>query len=646
MTTQEVKRKFNTIFVALVNKSKTQVRGQGGFMRVTILTYLIVLILLSSCASPQIKGKISSQEDQLQSVPAQTFIIPAILMDGKNVGDLVLGQTTLEQALQIMPPWPGYPPKPLPLEEFEKANPGLLERLEKAGEVLKRVKKSYNPMNALYILFFDKNEKLVIVQRDFTFKKEREETRKMYEQYQHQMKEVYRDKERDKEVVRMQGEIQPCITLEVISDIKELKTDGPFRTGHIFTCPTKQQQFESKDAAFYNNRGISYGKKGQFDLAILDYDRALDINPRLTEAYYNRGNAYGKRGQYDQAISDFTKALDINPKLADAYYNRGIAYFEKRQYDQAISDYNKALQINPKYADAYINRGRAYGRKGEHDQTISDCNKALEINPRLAEAYNNRGFAHYNKGQYDQAILDYNKALEIDPKYVLSYGNRGLAYETKGQYDQAISDYNKTLEIEPRAAEAYYRRGYVYYLQKEYNKSWEDVKKAQALGYKIPPEFLDDLQKASGRQKFSVEVTGIDITEYGIYKAEVLKSEASPSVAATYQTLGSVTLIEQTDKIPAKLGTRFGFRYTINGYPNGEKVDITLKMISPVIKRPNDNREFSLQEVVLENETIGVNTYSDYVFEEPWEMVPGEWRLQLFHNGKKLAEKTFYIYKP
>jgi tetratricopeptide (TPR) repeat protein len=96
--------------------------------------------------------------------------------------------------------------------------------------------------------------------------------------------------------------------------------------------------------------------------------------------------------------------------------------------------------------------------------------------------------------------LDYNKALEIDPKYVLSYGNRGLAYETKGQYDQAISDYNKTLEIEPRGAEAYYRRGYVYYLQKEYNKSWEDVKKAQALGYKIPPEFLNDLRKASGRQ--------------------------------------------------------------------------------------------------------------------------------------------------
>jgi len=208
--------------------------GEGGFMRVIILTYLIMLILLSSCASTQTKDKISSQEDQLKSAPGQPFIIPAILMDGKKVGDLVLGQTTLKQALQIMPAWPGHPPKPFPLEQFEKGEPGLLERLGKVGEVLKRVKKSYNPMMAMYILLFDKNEKLVIIQRDFTDMKEKEEVGKIYDQYQQQLKEVYKDTE----VVRVQGEIQPCITLEVFLDTKKLKSGEPYRTGYIFTCPT------------------------------------------------------------------------------------------------------------------------------------------------------------------------------------------------------------------------------------------------------------------------------------------------------------------------------------------------------------------------------------------------------------------------
>jgi len=49
---------------------------------------------------------------------------------------------------------------------------------------------------------------------------------------------------------------------------------------------------------------------------------------------------------------------------------------------------------------------------------------------------------------------------------------------------------------------AYYNRGRTYYFKKdkEYDKSWNDIKKAQDLGYKVPPEFLDDLRKASGRQ--------------------------------------------------------------------------------------------------------------------------------------------------
>ncbi len=148
-------------------------------------------------------------------------------------------------------------------------------------------------------------------------------------------------------------------------------------------------------------------------------------------------------------------------------------------------------------------------------------------------------------------------------------------------------------------------------------------------------------------KKYFGEVTSIDITEYGVYKAEIVKSETSPKAVGALHTLASATLIEQTEKIPAKPGIRFGFRYTINGYPNGEKVDIMLRMVSPVLKRPKDNKEFSVQEFVVQNKTIGDNTYCDYTFgEATWQMVSGEWRIQILYKGKKLAEKTFYVYKP
>jgi tetratricopeptide (TPR) repeat protein len=59
-------------------------------------------------------------------------------------------------------------------------------------------------------------------------------------------------------------------------------------------------------------------------------------------------------GQYDKAISDYTKAIELNPKHADTYYSRGLAYNKMGQYDKAISDYTKAIELNPKHAGAHL----------------------------------------------------------------------------------------------------------------------------------------------------------------------------------------------------------------------------------------------------------------------------------------------------
>jgi tetratricopeptide (TPR) repeat protein len=66
-----------------------------------------------------------------------------------------------------------------------------------------------------------------------------------------------------------------------------------------YAC-VQQKQTESKDAEFYFNRGFTSHEKGQYDQAISDYTKALEINPKLAEAYLNRGGAYAKKGQLDQ----------------------------------------------------------------------------------------------------------------------------------------------------------------------------------------------------------------------------------------------------------------------------------------------------------------------------------------------------------
>ena len=108
-------------------------------------------------------------------------------------------------------------------------------------------------------------------------------------------------------------------------------------------------------AVFYLTRGKASIEKGDYDGAIANYNKAIDINPRYAMAYYNRGRAYNIKGQYDQVISDCNKAIEINPRYAEAYNNRGLAYFSKKEYDNAWNDVKKApalgYKIHPNFLE-------------------------------------------------------------------------------------------------------------------------------------------------------------------------------------------------------------------------------------------------------------------------------------------------------
>ena len=135
------------------------------------------------------------------------------------------------------------------------------------------------------------------------------------------------------------------------------------------------------------------------------------------------------------------------------------------------------------------------------------------------------------------------------------------------------------------------------------------------------------------------------ILDYGIYDEkveEILKDESVPC-----GTRGRVrySLIEETDRIPAKLGTSFGFRYNLYGVPEKTKLKLKRIFIFPkqgltdIAKgKTHYNAQLDDELTVRENMEIG------YKFEHQWELVPGKWSFQIWYEGKKIAEKSFTVY--
>jgi tetratricopeptide (TPR) repeat protein len=136
----------------------------------------------------------------------------------------------------------------------------------------------------------------------------------------------------------------------------ELKSQ--VHSGSESGVPTESD--DKKSAKIHSERGVAYAEKGQYDLAVAEFDKALNIDPLEAGIYNNRGIAYSKEGRYELAIADFTKAIEIDRSDVASYYNRGITYAAVRRYDLALEDFNRYLELTPVNAAVYAARGSIY----------------------------------------------------------------------------------------------------------------------------------------------------------------------------------------------------------------------------------------------------------------------------------------------
>ncbi len=100
------------------------------------------------------------------------------------------------------------------------------------------------------------------------------------------------------------------------------------------------------------NLGVAYEHKGEYDLAIREYDLASKQKP---VAYLYLGNVYFLKSEYDKAEECYRDAIRRDPSLADAYNNLAwLLYSQKKNLDEARSLALKAIALNPEGRATYL----------------------------------------------------------------------------------------------------------------------------------------------------------------------------------------------------------------------------------------------------------------------------------------------------
>jgi tetratricopeptide (TPR) repeat protein len=178
--------------------------------------------------------------------------------------------------------------------------------------------------------------------------------------------------------------------------------DDAYKTIYFCTLAMLEGKMAGADRAVVPfKRANAYVKTGLYADAVTDYGVAIERDmPNLHQALNNRGIAYRRMGQYELALKDFARSLELNPDSAVAHSNRGHVYLDLGMVDEAVGAADKAIALRPDYAGAYAIRGLARARRGQREDAIADLRRANElfggvawIGKTLEELETARGFA-------------------------------------------------------------------------------------------------------------------------------------------------------------------------------------------------------------------------------------------------------------
>jgi tetratricopeptide (TPR) repeat protein/predicted aspartyl protease len=224
---------------------------------------------------------------------------------------------------------------------------------------------------------------------------------------------------------------------------------------------------EHADPDALARRGEAFASRRDFEHALADLSKAIELRPDEQEYLYQRALVYRQNGQATLALADLDHVLTLNQDFLRAYLPRAEIRFREKNLDGAIADLDAVDRLAPKQSDIRFVLAERYQAVNRYSRAIAQYDLWIENHPvdsRKAFALGARCRASAIQNE-DLAggLNDCNAGLKIADKKNPNYGNyfasRGVIELRQANYDKAITDFDATLKMIPKDAFALYARG-------------------------------------------------------------------------------------------------------------------------------------------------------------------------------------------
>src|SRR5947208_139020 len=216
----------------------------------------------------------------------------------------------------------------------------------------------------------------------------------------------------------------------------------------------KAAQLDDHIPAVFVTLGRLHDSTGKHDLAVQEFQHALQLNARDADALSGVAHAYENAGRVQDAEATFKKAAALRPDSWVSYNDLGLFYDRQNRYPESIAALQKAIELTPDNAQVYLNLGAVYTDTGDAKLVPSAeqaLRKSIELTPSYP-AYANLGQLYYLEKRYAESASMTEKALQLNDNNYLVWNNLVAAYEWLKENDKAATARARTIELAEKSA--------------------------------------------------------------------------------------------------------------------------------------------------------------------------------------------------
>jgi eukaryotic-like serine/threonine-protein kinase len=283
---------------------------------------------------------------------------------------------------------------------------------------------------------------------------------------------------------------------------------------------------EAPHAAAYLHRAECYRRRKQFEEALADCTRALELNEYKDDVHQKREAIYEEmkrsgdlprykrakaedlkkaqelykqavkhhisHGEYQQAGANLTATIELCPDAAQLYRDRGLLYWKYlKDFDAALIDWRKVTELLPNNAEAYRFLGTVHMGWRQHDLALQDLQSALSRQPDYPEVIPAKAEIYLWQGKAKQALEVINPlAQKLPAGFESTLGIRGDIYFRLGRLDAAAADYRRLIQLQPKNTEAHFSLALVCCKQGEPDKARQCLDQLVEANPKSPVAYL------------------------------------------------------------------------------------------------------------------------------------------------------------